>query len=227
MDFDESDDEGLPTHADSTSGSLGDDPNTSSSFPSSGLVDATQPIQEPPSPGTARKRANEEIDEESQRPLPSTTPLKPPPSFSSEDRGFTEPQKSAAWKVSFRDAQVSETTRPSSQMAKATAEPPTEATSELVAENTFVENVAAYQKHLEDDFKDYENELKGRERSHELQELDWQDLEDRYQNEISMQIADEEAIMKEFQQRFAVSLLGCYMFPLINSAIHAVDASFG
>lgn len=215
MDFGESDDEGLPTYADSTSGSLEDDPNTSSSSPSSGLVDTTLPIQEPPSPGTARKRANEEIYEKSQRPLPSTTPLKPPPSFSFEDRVSTEPQQSAAWKVSFKESQPTVPTHLSPTMAETIGEPPTQANTEVTIPKTFIGSVATYQKHLDDEFEAYENELKSRERFQELRELDWQDLEDRYQKEISLRIADEEAIMREFQERFAVSYLDWYISWLI------------
>ena len=235
MDFGESDDEGLPTHADSTTHSLEADLNTSSSFPSSGLIDQSLPIQEPPSPGTARKRGTEEVYVRSQAPLLSTTPLKPPPGFSFDDRvstephrppqrplprtaseppGFTfedrvstEPQRSSAWRVSYKDSRPTEPTQSSSTMTDPIAEPPVQPDKELTMPKTFVENVALYQKDLEDEFKEYEKELKSRERSQELEELDWQDLEDRYHKEISLKIADEEAIMREFQERFAVSCL--------------------
>ncbi len=205
MDFGESEGEELPIHADSTTSSLEADLNSSSSFPSSGLIDNSLPVHEPPSPGTARKRTKEEVYEKSQRPLSSTTPLKDPPKFKFEHGVSTEPQRSSTWKVAFKDIQASQSTHRSPPMAEDTAEWPDQATNEVTLPKTFVESVAAYQRQLEDDFKEYGNELRGRERSHELAQLDWQELEGQYQKEISVKIADEQEIMKEVQERFNVS----------------------
>jgi hypothetical protein len=71
---------------------------------------------------------------------------------------------------------------------------------------SFVGSVAAYQNHLADEFKDYENELKGRTKDDVLEELDWEDLEKRYQSEIGPKLADEQQIMEDVHRRFEVSL---------------------
>ena len=210
MDFGYSDDEALPTHVDSTTGSIDADANTASTFRSSELTDRSVPIPEPPSPGTARKRGNAEIYEKPQQPLPSTTPLKPPPRPLPEDRTFTQPRTPSSVKVTFKDIQTPRPAPSPAQMAAVSFSTPGLEQQPAAISNTFVEDIDAYQKRLEAEFNEYELELKNRDRSQELAQLDWQALEDEYQKEIRNKVADEQMIMEDFEAHFAVSLLLCF-----------------
>ena len=209
MDLGESDEDKLPIHLDSTIDSLVGDANTATSFQSSDLTDRTVSLPEPPSPaspGTARKRGLAEIYEKSPRLLPSTTPLKTPPRLSIQQRVTTEHHgsKPTPRSVAFKDIEMAAAVEMKTY-TQASTSMPQEELGEDHSRATFVQSIARYKKHLDDEFQDYENELKSRDRSQELSALDWEELEDRYQKEIGPKIADERQIMEEFQARFNVS----------------------
>ena len=204
MDFGESDDEELPTHVDSTTDSIEVDSNTAPTFQSPTSTDRSLPLQEPLSPTTARKRANEEIYERPDRPLPSTTPLKTPPKVSFEDRISSGRNQRSSFKVSFKDVHSPESATPSASMAATTSDIREPEKQIPTSPNPFVQSIAAYQKQLEEEFREYEKGLESRDRAQELRTLDWKGLEDRYQEETSLKIADENQIMQDFEARFAV-----------------------
>ena len=67
---------------------------------------------------------------------------------------------------------------------------------------TFVQEIQAYQDQLEDEFKQFEKSLSDRDKKEPLEELDWDELEQRYRAEIGPKEADEQAIIEELQTRF-------------------------
>lgn len=206
MDF-ESDDEELPTSLDPPTSSIADNTNnTTSTFDSFTLPDRTVPKSEPPSPGTARKRTFEEILEKSQRPIPSTTPLKTPPKPSFDHKVSTFLYRSTPSQPEAYGLRQRPTASMSTSMPADALRPQGPEQDQKVNPRTFVDDVAAYQQHLEAEFKDYEKELESRDRSQELAALDWQELEDRYQKEISPKVADEQKIMEDFHAHFQVGL---------------------
>lgn len=168
-------------------------------------------MQEPPSPGTARKRTNEEVYEKPQRPttIASTTPLKSPPGVSFQERARPDPRRASQSRfeeIGFASLQAARAEKMPTSTAENAPMPDGSEKEQKPGPNTFVQDIAAYQQCLEAKFQDYENELKSRDRSQELAALDWQDLEERYQKEIGPKIAEEQEIMNEFQARFGVGI---------------------
>jgi hypothetical protein len=68
----------------------------------------------------------------------------------------------------------------------------------------FTEDIKAYQIHLEQEFQDFEQSLDERDRTVELEDLEWADLEQRYKTEIQPFADAEQDIMHEFGNRFQV-----------------------
>ena len=66
----------------------------------------------------------------------------------------------------------------------------------------FAQDIQAFQQQLEDEFKQFEKSLAERDKKQPLDDLDWEDLEQRYRAEISPKEADEQAIIEELQTRF-------------------------
>jgi hypothetical protein len=77
-------------------------------------------------------------------------------------------------------------------------------TNTLPEENSLVGRIEQYQKGLEVDFQQFEQSLSRRDKAADLELLDWNELETRYNLEIQPKIVTEEAIMNEFQTRFQV-----------------------
>lgn len=70
--------------------------------------------------------------------------------------------------------------------------------------STFSAKIAAYQQELESEFKMYEDSLSTRQVDVELEDLDWDELESRYQAEMKLQVSNEQEIMDDFSVRFQV-----------------------
>jgi hypothetical protein len=192
MDRDFSDDEDFPP--------LPPDADTTSTFGTSQLPDRTRTsfIPQPVSPGTARKRSIDELFMRPERSRQSTTPWKSPPK--PPQSGLSN-MDSVATSEQIGFSQMSQVTRvdaPTSSSQEEQIEQPEPQTS-------FVGSVATYQKHLADDCRDYENELKSRSKDDVLDNLNWEDLEKRYQSEIAPKLADEQQIVEDVHRRFEVS----------------------
>ena len=192
MDVSDSDDEELPTNLDLTI-PLETRDLTASTARSSTLTDRTVSQALPPSPRTARKRTHEEVYQRPQIPRASTTPLRTPPKRMSqfERIGFNALPAESQTTVVASQAQTQTQTQT-----------PTEQTEQREQTKTFVQDVQAYQEQLEKEFKQFETSLSERNKKEPLEDLDWEDLERRYQADIGPNEADEQAIIEELQTRF-------------------------
>lgn len=68
----------------------------------------------------------------------------------------------------------------------------------------FAQEIQDYEKRLEQEFQGFERSLKDRDPTAELEPLDWNELEARYQKEIKPHLDTEQEIMTEFSTRFQV-----------------------
>lgn len=68
-----------------------------------------------------------------------------------------------------------------------------------------------YEKRLEQEFQEFERSLKDRDSTADLEPLDWNELEARYQKEIKPHLDTEQEIMTEFSARFQVGF-ACLSF---------------
>ena len=75
------------------------------------------------------------------------------------------------------------------------------------SDRSFVKDIREYQQQLELEYQDFERSLNERDRSANLEAMDWEELEAHYSDEISPCIAREKEIMEEFNARFAVCIL--------------------
>ena len=201
MDLEGSDEEELPTTLETTS-PIRADFRTVSTLRSSILTDRTVTSPSAASPRTARKRTNEEIYQRPQKPRSSTTPLKTPPRRMSqwESSGFGS-----------QDTYIPESSPMSSPEPEARPEAtaavrPTE--QPLLPKN-FVQSIQEYQKQLDDEFTQFQENLKKRDKKDGLDDLDWDDLERQYFKEIGPKEADEHEIMERLQTYFNVCNNSC------------------
>lgn len=72
-------------------------------------------------------------------------------------------------------------------------------------EEGLVRRIERYQQELQVEFDQFQQSLSERDKTAELEFLDWEELESRYQNEIQPTMAAEQDIMDEFQARFQAS----------------------
>lgn len=240
-DYDESEDEdSLPRDADST-GSLHEldnkfDRTTSTEDPSDFTEGTQDRLQEPPSPGTSRKRVLDEVYQKSHLPLLSTTPQKTPP------KSIAFPYRSPA------DAQTAKTPfgRPLEHTGLSAlrnvmnaSSPPASTGGTAVGDETerslhgvteqerkpFIHGIQTFEQDLEKEFQQFEQQLEGRDRSAELAALDWNDLERRFTSDLDPLIAQEDQIRQELGQRLQVlAFASGDETTLIRAAIRSVDA---
>jgi hypothetical protein len=211
MDFVESEDEevDLPIHLESPTESIDENANSDPSLRSSVLTDRTKSRENPQSPGLIGTQTLDQIYERSRiTRAASTTPLKSPPKSSFPaavpTNSVTEPQPVSV-RVSFKDVQMIKPQPESDPMSVTPSESNPFRNEQQPRTGSFIERVAAYQKSLDEQYKEFETSLKDRDRSQELASLDWEDLEERYQKEIAPKLADEEQIMEDFELRFNVT----------------------
>jgi hypothetical protein len=216
MNYAESEDEevDLPVNLDSPTDSIDeeddddDDENSPPPFRSSVLTDRTVSKETSKFSASIKTQNPDDVHERARTTrAESTTPLKSPPksSFPSTipTEPTTEPQVSST-RVSFKDIQMIKPEPECASMAVSTSDPNPFDRGHQPRDISFTEKVAAYQKSLDDQYNEFETNLKDRDRSQELAALDWEDLEDRYQREIAPKLADEEKIMEDFELRFNV-----------------------
>lgn len=222
LDYDDSEDErSLPSNADPTDAVVKEDEidstRTDSTHGVTEVLETRQdPIPEPPSPGTARKRGFDEVHRKSQLPVLSTTPQKTPPkSLAFPFRATSEPK---VVKTPF--GQKFETTGFSALrnvMYAESAPPSTGATAigrdtqqSLIEDaeqeqKSFVQEIQSYEQELDNELRHFETQLENRDRSAELATLDWNELERRFTRDIDPLVAEEERIRQELSHRLQVT----------------------
>ncbi|KIW92132.1 uncharacterized protein Z519_07116 [Cladophialophora bantiana CBS 173.52] len=146
----------------------------------------------------ARKRTNEEIYQPNETPKTSpasarfqrsvTLPVMPE---SLEQHGRNIPFEHHSSSLGSDNTKV----RPASKKLGASSTPSSQ-------RNSFVKEIHDYQQHLEFEFQEFERALNARDTSANLDAMDWDDLESRYDKEIQPYIAAERQIMDEFNTRF-------------------------
>jgi hypothetical protein len=77
--------------------------------------------------------------------------------------------------------------------------------------SSFQETIQRFQDELDQEYRDFEGKLEARDRNGELDELDWEGLENRYRQEIEPKIAAEREVIQEcsalFKVRFKIGRL--------------------
>lgn len=149
----------------------------------------------------ARKRTNDEVYGPVQTPVSSPRSIRFDKSIMSAGPSDPVSQHSDGTLVSGQLIQtlVAEEEHKASQ--KRTAEP----SPNNQPNDSFVQDIKDYQQQLELEFQTFERSLEERDTSTDLEALDWQALEARYQAEIQPHIDSEQEIMTEFGSRFQVS----------------------
>jgi hypothetical protein len=66
----------------------------------------------------------------------------------------------------------------------------------------FAQQVAQYQKELEEEFRSYAKALEQEGHDNELSDMDWDNLQHRYREEMADKIRDEEEIIQKFSAHF-------------------------
>ncbi|OAP63449.1 hypothetical protein AYL99_02676 [Fonsecaea erecta] len=168
------------------------DPDAATAIPSSPLPDRSRSRQR------TRKRTNEEI----YRPVdtPKSSPTSARYQRSSTLPAMSEPQQLQPRNNPF-DHQG-----PFHASEKSLVEPIARETGAAPAllpqRNSLVREIHDYQQQLELEFQEFERALNERDTSVDLNAMDWDDLEARYNTEIQPCIAAEREIMDEFNARF-------------------------
>jgi len=152
-----------------------------------------------PLPPRSRKRTNEEI-------------YQPPPQSPTASSKAPRVQKSITIAVMPESddqpagnnlfQQLEETT-----LIQPTTEGRITSSSSLPQGTTFVKQINAYRQDLELDFQQFERSLDERDTSASLENMDWDTLEDHYNQEIQPLLKVEKDIMEEFNARFAQFML--------------------
>jgi hypothetical protein len=174
-----------------------------------------EPMIQPPSPSIARKRGLDEVFQKSQVPVLSTTPSKTPPktiAFPYRSVGDTprpgDPFSQALDRPalsSLRNVMSAESPSPSTGTTAVEHEPqhtPVDAIAQK--QSTFVEDIHNFEKCLDADFKEFEQQLESRDKSAELDTLDWSALEQRFISDLDPLVAEEDMIRQQLSQRLQV-----------------------
>ncbi|KIW17024.1 hypothetical protein PV08_04215 [Exophiala spinifera] len=189
-------------------------------------------------PSITKKRTNDEVYEPVQSPIRSPTALK-----------ASARHNKAESTVSFEDGNgvrkpnrhgIADDLRDSEGLGSKTQTIPgpeaerghgeSQASPNHASEQGLARRIERYQQELQVEFDQFQQSLAERDRTAELELLDWEELESRYQSEIQPKMAAEQEIMDEFQARFQASETCIPDAPktsLTNRAlaIHAVHAS--
>ncbi|KAK5056192.1 hypothetical protein LTR84_012745 [Exophiala bonariae] len=167
------------------------------------VAPSTNQSQRPRHNSSARKRTNDEIYG------PVQTPVKSPKTArfdkSNISGGMSEPasQPSDGKLVS---GQVVQTSLVEEERKPAQKAVPVSSLSDKPS-HSFVQDIKDYQQELELEFQTFERSLEERDPSTDLEDLDWNDLEERYKNEIQPHMDSEQEIMIEFGSRFQQFML--------------------
>ena len=159
------------------------------------------------SPRASRKRTNDEVyvpdnalHSIQNHPRPSTAPEQRSHATAHQMRGLenTAPNSSSASHPSHSVTSTNVTLKPESTDRSLTRmnEP----------SSSFQETIQRYQDELDQEYGDFERKLQARERNGELDEFDWEGLENRYRQEIEPKISAEREVMQECSALFKVRL---------------------
>ncbi|KPI45314.1 uncharacterized protein AB675_2537 [Cyphellophora attinorum] len=188
-------------------------------FPSvSVLSDRTKAQSEPLSPGRNRKRSSDEAYRRSQPPsfsIPSTTPRHPPPTVSFLSQISSEGRKPSQNLFGTREgsSKLQSVMTPDSPPQSlvptldSSAESEPEAVEMETRTPTFAEAIASVQTTLDADFDAYAKDLEERDSTGDLEDLDWNQLEERYMNELRPLTQAEESVHAEIGDRMKQYLL--------------------
>lgn len=89
---------------------------------------------------------------------------------------------------------------------------------------TFSEQIEQHRARLDTDFTNYVKDVEQEGHQRQLDRLDWNDLQERYESEMLAKIAAEQQIMDEFATRFQVCTILNGDLLLIETATYALDA---
>ncbi|EXJ88137.1 hypothetical protein A1O1_05065 [Capronia coronata CBS 617.96] len=162
------------------------------------------------SPSTARKRNNEEVYGSTRSPRSMPTPSR----FQKSTMTVSQPNEDAEQAINITQGQESsskQNTKPAQPSTTNSTRPErlTIDRQELAkppsSRDSFVRDVDEYQQQLELEFQEFERSLNERNPTEGLEDLDWDDLEARYDKEIQPKITAEQEIMDEFSARFEVA----------------------
>ena len=180
-------------------------------LPSVSVLHGRKPSQsEPLSPGRSKKRTSDEIYQRSQLPiytLPSTTPLRSPPRYMTDSWASvgaeprSNPFHARDGSSNLRNVTMADNSSPSST---APTQLPSKTQNAPPAPVTFNGEVKSYQTKLDQEFEEFKTDLEQRDRSKDLEQLDWDDLERRYTDEISPLISEENEVRARMSQRMQV-----------------------
>lgn len=70
--------------------------------------------------------------------------------------------------------------------------------------SSFTQEIEEHKRRLEAEFQEFERSLNGRDTTVDLDNMDWDDLEASYNNEVQPHVVAEQEIMTEFGARFEV-----------------------
>ena len=89
---------------------------------------------------------------------------------------------------------------------------------------TFSEQIEQHRARLDTDFANYVKDVEKEGHQLQLDRLDWNDLQERYESEMLAKIAAEQQIMDEFATRFQVCTVLYGDLLLTGTATYALDA---
>lgn len=161
------------------------------------------------SPSTARKRTNEEVYE-SMRSFKSTlTPSRSQKStvaasLPNDDVGQATNTLGSHASAPQQDVKPSQLAATNSSAADTSLKDESDLSNSQPSNQSFVTNIDHYQQQLELEFQEFERSLHERNPAEELENMSWDELEARCEEELQPKIALEQEIMDEFSARFEV-----------------------
>lgn len=163
------------------------------------------------SPSMTRKRTNEQVYEPAQQPKPTPTASRFQKSVSSitavnvdspqEGDDLSEADREHG-NDHHRQEMVSNPERSLSQGQTETQAPTS--VFPQTSDGSFIRGIEEYQQQLELEFQEFERSLTARDKTAGLNDMDWDELERSYSNDIQPKIDAEQEIMNEFNARFQV-----------------------
>jgi hypothetical protein len=163
------------------------------------------------SPSKAIRQNDNETQIKSQLPILSTTPLRTPPktvSFpyrAASEPGSIKPLFGQPFErngfSNLRNVMSADSPPSAKQLTAIEHDEHTE----IKEGQTFAQEVQAYQDELNEEFRAFESALDSRDKSAELDDLDWDELEQRYVQDINPLVSQEDMIRRDLGERLQVS----------------------
>ena len=180
-------------------------------------VDSSPPLPSRPrhsqSPSISRKRTNQEVYQLAEQPKPSPTasrfqklqnadPL--PGGEVHQTRKIVDEHQGHLGLQHLGDAAVTRGDQGATEQNPRDMSVPSQP---VPGKDNFVKEIGAYQQELELQFQNFERSLNERDTTAELDVLNWDELQDRYNKQLQPILDAEQGIMKEFGARFEVGHL--------------------